>query len=147
ARARRQPADRSLPPGRRLPLQGRLVCLAMPIIDMLLPFLEEAGLDSIANDPRFADDFARGQNKDAFDAAIAPWLAQHTVEEVVAIGLRARTPIGPVLSSLDLLDDAHIAARGFLRDVRVGDRVLRYPRGPFLIEGHESPLRPPPELG
>ena len=82
------------------------VCLAMPIIDMLLPFLEEAGLDEIANDPRFADDFARGQNKDAFDAAIAPWLAQHTVEEVVAIGLRARAPIGPVLSSVDLLDDA-----------------------------------------
>ena len=105
------------------------------------------GTGHIANDPRFADDFARGQNKDAFDAAIAPWLAQHTVEEVVAIGLRARAPVGPVLSSLDLLDDAHIAARGFLRDVRVGDRVLRYPRGPFLIEGREPRLAPPPELG
>ncbi|HEX2466180.1 MAG TPA: CoA transferase, partial [Thermoanaerobaculia bacterium] len=129
------------------PCKDGWVCLAMPIIDMLLPFLEEAGLDHIANDPRFADDFARGQNKGAFDAAIAPWLAQHTVEEVVAIGLRARAPIGPVLSSLDLLDDPHIAARGFLRDVRVGDRVLRYPRGPFLIEGREPRLAPPPELG
>jgi len=73
-------------------------------------------------------------------------MLQHTVEEVVAIGLRARAPIGPVLSSLDLLDDAHLAARGFLRDVRIGDRVLRYPRGPFLIEGREPRLAPPPEL-
>src|SRR6185436_11213522 len=91
--------------------------------------------------------FARGQNKDAFDVAIAPWLSEHTVAEVVEIGLRARAPIGPVLSSRDLLDDAHIAARGFLQPVRVGDRVLRYPRGPFLIEGREPRLDPPPELG
>jgi crotonobetainyl-CoA:carnitine CoA-transferase CaiB-like acyl-CoA transferase len=127
------------------PCKDGWVCLAMPISDMLLPFLEEAGLHEIAADPRFADDFARGARKEEFDAAIAPWLAEHTVAEVVAVGLRAHAPIGPVLSCLDLLDDAHLAARDFLRPVRVGDRVLRYPRGPFTIDGREPRLAPRPE--
>ena len=129
------------------PCRDGWVCLAMPISDMLLPFLAEAGLHDVAADPRFVEDFTRGQHKDEFDAAIAPWLLDHTVREVVEIGLRAHAPIGPVLSALDVVADPHHEARGFFLPVRVGDREWLYPRGPFRISGVEPRLGPQPELG
>ena len=48
-------------------------------------FLVEAGIPEILADPRFANDLMLGQNKDAFDEALGPWLMDHTSDEIIAI--------------------------------------------------------------
>ncbi len=123
------------------------VHLAMPITSMIEPFLRAAGLDEVAADPRFADDFVRGQHKKEFDRAIQPWLLEHTAAEIVELGQSVRSPIGPVPSMLEVIDDPHLAARDFWRNLGEGGSGVRLPRGPFLIQDHPSRLRMAPTLG
>ena len=123
------------------------VHLAMPITSMIEPFLRAAGLEDVAADPRFADDFVRGQHKKEFDRAIQPWLLEHTAAEIVELGQSVRSPIGPVPSMLEVIDDPHLAARDFWRNLGEGGSGVRLPRGPFLIQDHPSRLRMAPTLG
>ena len=122
------------------------VQLTLAVGAMVEPFLAAAGLAELLLDPRFEDDLARGQHKDEFDCALRPWLLSHTAAEIVELGQGAGTPVGPVPPPLAVLRDPHLGARGFWR--RVGrEPVLSYPRGPFVLEGRESAIRPAPRLG
>ena len=92
-------------------------------------------------------------------------------EHLAHLGLLADEPSEPrgaALVDASFDDDVERAVRAFqqqrgliadgivgdatwrcLDDARwqLGDRVLRYPRGPFMIEGREPRLAPQPELG
>ncbi|MFN0145394.1 MAG: CaiB/BaiF CoA transferase family protein [Dehalococcoidia bacterium] len=119
------------------------VQLSLPSQRMVEPFLLAAGLGSMLQDSRFADDYARGTHKDQFDAAIEPWLMAHTVEEVVALGQAVHTPVGPVPGMLEVSADDHLGQRGYWVTIP-GEPSLRFPRGPFQVEGHITvPVSPP----
>jgi crotonobetainyl-CoA:carnitine CoA-transferase CaiB-like acyl-CoA transferase len=108
-------------------------------------FLAVTGLGHLLEDPRFATGVARLNNADAFDELLMPWLMEHTVAEIVEICQTARIPAGPVPSMMELLEDEHLNARGFWR--QVAGSSLRYPGPAFRMSGHEWSLRPPPRLG
>lgn len=67
------------------------------------------------DDPRFADDKARGENWEAVDARMAAWCAERTRAEVLGQLEAARVPAYPVNSIQDALDDPHVAAMGYLQ--------------------------------
>jgi len=76
-------------------------------------FLVEAGIPEILADPRFANDLMLGQNKDAFDEALGPWLMDHTSDEIIAIATQSGAPAGRVASPLDVLENPHLATRRY----------------------------------
>lgn len=125
------------------PCKDGYVQLSLPAGAMVEPFLIAAGLAELLADPRFADDYARGTHKDEFDEAIRPWLMDHTIEEIVEVGQAVHTAVGPVPGMLQVMEDEHLAERGFWAELP-GNPPIRIPRGPFRVSGHEaSPERPP----
>ncbi|MFQ5382322.1 MAG: CoA transferase, partial [Dehalococcoidia bacterium] len=109
----------------------------------LIPFLEVLGLGHLLEDPRFATDGARGAHKKEFDAALIPRLQELTVAEIMELGRAVFSPLGPVPTMLEVLEDEQFAARGFWHEI-ADDPPLKVARGPFLIDGHEPAPSPPP---
>ena len=111
----------------------------------LVPFLEVLGLGHLLEDPRFATDGARGANKRAFDEALIPRLMELTEHEITELGRAVFSPIGPVPTMLEVLEDEQYAARDFWTSLP-GERSFKIPRGPFVIEGHFPEPAAPPSL-
>lgn len=94
--------------------------------------------------PELAADAALGlqlnrwKNRDRIRAAIGPWLAAHTVAEIVAKAEQYRVPMAAIGNgaTLPLMD--HFVARGTFVDNPAG---FRQPRPPWLMSGC-SPLPP-----
>ncbi len=109
-------------------------------------FMAVSGLGHLLDDPRFATGVARLQNADAFDELLMPWLMERTAAEIVEICQTARVPAGPVPGMQELLEDDHLAARGFWQQPD-GPNGPRYPGPPFRLSGHPWRLRPAPAMG
>ncbi|MFP8873358.1 MAG: CoA transferase, partial [Myxococcota bacterium] len=104
-------------------------------------FLTVAGIPEILIDPRFANDLTVGQNKDAFDQAILPWLLTHTLEEIIAVGRESRTPTGRIASPLQVLEDPHLGARGYWNEaggMRVPGRAFSIQELPPAAESTDA---------
>ena len=127
------------------PCKDGHVALAVPFMAMMEPMLKDAGLDDVITDPRFCDDFVRGDHKREFDCAIAPWLESHTAAEIIAAGQSVSTPVGPVLAMTEILSDPHLKARNIWR-VLGEDRPLHFLRGGIRLEGREPDIRMAPPL-
>ncbi|MFP6641726.1 MAG: CoA transferase [Myxococcota bacterium] len=102
-------------------------------------FLTVAGIPEILIDHRFANDLTVGQNKEAFDQAILPWLLTHTLEEIIAVGRESRTPAGRVASPLQVLEDPHLETRGYWKE----SGGIRVPGRAFSIAEAKDPHAPP----
>jgi crotonobetainyl-CoA:carnitine CoA-transferase CaiB-like acyl-CoA transferase len=70
------------------------------------------GQESMLEDPRFADDDARGRNAGPIDEVMREWCAQRDTDDVVRILGEAKIPSGPVLSAQQALDHPQVAALG-----------------------------------
>lgn len=97
----------------------------------------------VPGDPRFATFTARSTNREALEALMREWCAQHTQAEALAAFEQAQAAIGPVLSIADISTDSHYAAReaivdldgvpmqGLVAKLSATPGVLRWPgRGP-----------------
>ncbi|SEP49889.1 Crotonobetainyl-CoA:carnitine CoA-transferase CaiB [Rhodospirillales bacterium URHD0017] len=71
------------------------------------------GDESLAKDPRFKDDLARGDNGEALSAIMQKWCDTRTVKEALAELEANRIPAGPVLAPQQALDDPHVKAAKF----------------------------------
>ena len=113
----------------------------------LVPFVEVLGYGHLFDDPRFATDSARAQHKREFDAALTERLMELTVEEITELGRAVFSPIGPVPTMLEVLEDEQYRARDFwvcLSPEPADGPALRFPRGPFSINGQGArPTLPP----
>ncbi len=70
------------------------------------------GQEAMLDDPRFADDDARGRNAGPIDEAMREWCAQRATDEVVRLLGEAKIPSGPVLSAQQALGHPQAAALG-----------------------------------
>jgi crotonobetainyl-CoA:carnitine CoA-transferase CaiB-like acyl-CoA transferase len=79
-----------------------------------------------------------------FDELIQPWLSSHTAMEIVMTAQALRMPFAYVPTAADLLQDEHLAERGFF-ERPAGD--LAIPGPPFRMS--ETPLvtEPAPAIG
>lgn len=96
------------------------------------PALRDLIDDKRLMDPRFASQKSRGENMDALNTIMAPWFASRTRAEVTRAAQAKRIPIGPVLTTSELLSDKQHAARQFL--MRDG-----MPRTPLMWDGIAKP--------
>ena len=111
----------------------------------LIPFVEVLGYGHLFEDPRFATDGARGAHKREFDEALTVRLMELTVEEITDLGRAVFSPIGPVPTLLEVLEDEQFEARNYWTQLSE-DPPLEVPRGPFTIEGHMPEPGAPPRL-
>ncbi len=92
------------------------------------------GEPALLEDPRFADDNARGAHGAELSERMARWCQARTTAEVLAALEQAQIPAGPVHAPAQALADPHIQAAGMLR-------ALDYPGLPAPAPVASTPVR------
>lgn len=108
------------------------------------------GLD-IADDPRFATNPARLENRDALISILVPEMAKHTMADVIA-GLEAsKVPVGPVQTLDQVFGSDQVAARDMIATIPrddVENGAVRLIGNPLKMS--KTPVtyrKAPPRLG
>lgn len=130
------------------PCKDGTVALGPSTPDQLERMLLLIGREDLLQDPRFATNYARVQNADAFDEAVAPWFCERTRHEVSDACQEYRVPCAPALKVDDLLDHAQLRARGYWRPTShpvAGNYHL--PGAPFRLATGDIRTGPAPLLG
>lgn len=102
---------------------------------------EVVGRPELKDDPRFRNMAGRVTNAAAADAALQPWIAEHTVAQCIEAFGKAGVPCGPVATIQELLRDARQEGRQEICEIRDGSGSLYVP-GP-LIHGAPACGRAP----
>ncbi len=71
------------------------------------------GDESLAKDPRFKDDLARGDNGEALSAIMQKWCDARTVKQALEELEANRIPAGAVYAPQQALEDPHVKEAGF----------------------------------
>lgn len=99
------------------------------------------------DDPKFSTRAGRRQNIAELYAALAPWFADKTREEIQKTAQARGVPFGPIFSPAELLRTEQYVARGFLADTRhPTEGTLRLPQLPVQWNGRSFAPRSAPEL-
>jgi crotonobetainyl-CoA:carnitine CoA-transferase CaiB-like acyl-CoA transferase len=75
------------------------------------------GLSQLVNDPRFMDNAARLENKDALNQILQDWIGQRPLAQVMEELVPAGGVVGPVYNSAQIVDDPHYQDRGDILEV------------------------------
>jgi crotonobetainyl-CoA:carnitine CoA-transferase CaiB-like acyl-CoA transferase len=92
------------------------------------------GDESLATDPRFKDDLARGDNGEALSAIMQEWCDSRTVAEALAALEANRIPAGPVYTPQQALDDRHVQEAGFFHS-------MDYPSAKMAVPVLQEPVK------
>jgi len=142
-------AKQGVPYGGALPCKdGYTVFITWESVqwDRLVAFM---GDPEWANDDKFEDYADRVKHGELLNALLTEWLVNHTEEELYHEGQAAGVPFAMVYTSKDLVDSAHLKARGFFVEIdhpKTGK--VKYPSAPYQFS--ETPwqvIRPAPLLG
>lgn len=125
---------------------GHVVVIGVRMLEDLDLLMETGG--KLAGDPRFATMNGRFTNYEDFQAIMQPWLDEHTSAEIFERAQELRLPFALVPDMTDLLDNEHLAYRGFFVAIPGDEAGLRYPGAPFRLPASPLGLRTPaPALG
>ena len=103
--------------------------------------------DPRLDDPKFNTRTGRRQNIAELYAALAPWFADKTREEIQKAAQAKGVPFGPIFSPAELLQTEQYVARGFLADMlHPTEGTLRLPQLPVQWNGRSFSPRPAPDL-
>jgi crotonobetainyl-CoA:carnitine CoA-transferase CaiB-like acyl-CoA transferase len=91
--------------------------------------LRAVGRADLTTDPRFAEAQQRLKNAAEVDKVIADWVAEHTLDEAMAVFEEAQVAAAPVYDAEQLLDDPQLKARNVYR--RIPDPEL----GHMTVQG------------
>ena len=109
--------------------------------DMFSRWARLVGREDLIDDPRFADDLLRADNREIITTAMNQWLTTRTTTEAVAALQSARVPAGPVLDLDEVLEDPQVKARELLQyvdDVPLANTSVRLSATPGGIR-HRAP--------
>ena len=73
--------------------------------------------DDLLIDPRFETARLRGENSDALDAEIRGWTMKHEKFEAMRILCEAGVAASAIFDTMDVFNDPHLNARGFIQEV------------------------------
>ena len=111
--------------------------------------LKTMGGPEWAGDPRFGDELSRWRNQEALDERIAEWTRGLDKHEAMTLLQEAGVPAGAANDATNLIEDRHLAARGFYQRMDradVGEHP--YPHLPYYVDGKALKwARPAPTLG
>lgn len=108
------------------------------------------GDDTLATDPRFKDDLARGDNGEALSAIMQKWCDTRTVAEALAALEANRIPAGPVYTPQQTLDDKHVQEAKFFHPMEYPGAKMAVPVLQEPVKLSRTPLtirRRAPQLG
>lgn len=81
-------------------------------------------------------------------AEITSWTLAHTREEITSICQQHNVPSAPLQNVLEVLNDPHLRARGFLTEVTTESGSVALPNSPIRYQGSSlRTLTPSPSLG
>jgi crotonobetainyl-CoA:carnitine CoA-transferase CaiB-like acyl-CoA transferase len=75
------------------------------------------GLPQLVHDPRFKDNAARLENKDALNQILQDWIGQRPLSQVMEELVPAGGVVGPVYNSAQIIDDPHYQERGDILEI------------------------------
>jgi len=105
------------------------------------------GEDTWLTDPRFKDDIGRGDHGEIVSERMQAWCGQRSTEQVIAELEAARIPCGRVYNQREALEDPHIRAMGFLKEVEFPGARRPVPTSDTPVKLSETPggirVRPP----
>ena len=112
-------------------------------------FARMIGRPDMLDDPRFETPEGRRDHHDEIAEVAQGWLDSHTRAEVFAAAQEAGLPGGPVLRTGEALEDAHLAERGYFREIdHPNAGALTYTGLPVRLPGVPGgPDAPAPRLG
>jgi crotonobetainyl-CoA:carnitine CoA-transferase CaiB-like acyl-CoA transferase len=99
---------------------GKLLTVSAATPSVADRLMNMVGGEKLRNDPRFRTPAARRDNMDALDAEIGAWISRHDAAEAMRLVLENDVVVGPIYDAADLLDDAHLRARGDIARVPDG---------------------------
>lgn len=108
------------------------------------------GAPELIDDPRYADDMARGDNGEALSKRMAAWCAGRTTAEAIETLGAARIPAGPVLDPSQVMAHPQVQASGYVEHVRYPGTAAPAPivGAPIaLSEAPRDPMRRAPQAG
>jgi crotonobetainyl-CoA:carnitine CoA-transferase CaiB-like acyl-CoA transferase len=128
---------------------GRYLAIGTPNDQLFANLMTVLGLQQHIGDPRFMSYASRKANEDALLALVEPAVCAREGKELEDALLAAGVPSACVNNFKDVFDDAHIVARGVVKEVehpRLGR--MRATRNPILLD-HDGPTveRYAPMLG
>lgn len=106
--------------------------------------------DTLAADPRFKDDLARGDNGETLSAIMQKWCDTRTVAEALAALEANRIPAGPVYTPQQALDDKHVQEAKFFHSMEYPGAKMPVPVLQEPVKLSRTPLtirRRAPQLG
>ncbi|MDP2920049.1 MAG: CoA transferase [Dehalococcoidia bacterium] len=98
---------------------GRWVMLALITNSIWRRFARHIGRDDLANDPRYKDDYARWQNREVVDKAVADWVAANTSAEIIAEAEKIPIPAGICYEQTEVAGDPQVKAGEMLTQVQM----------------------------
>ena len=111
-------------------------------------FCEAIGRPELAEDPRFATEEARWENRAALNAIIEEWTRARTKHEVMRILGAAGVPCGACQDTGEVLADPHLKAREMIVDVDYPTRGTYQTVGcPIKLSDSPVQVSRPPMLG
>jgi formyl-CoA transferase len=105
------------------------------------------GKEDLIEDPRYSTPAARVQHEAEVDAMIASWTRTRTKHEAMAQVGGAGIPAGPVLDTMELLNDPTFERRGIMQVMPHKTHPVRMPTWPVRINGKPPSLKSSPGLG
>src|SRR5215510_3363013 len=111
-------------------------------------FTAAIGRPELAEDPRFASEEARWENRAALNAIIEEWTRARTKHEVMRILGAAGVPCGACQDTGEVLADPHLKAREMIVDVDYPTRGTYQTVGcPVKLSDSPVEVSRPPQLG
>jgi formyl-CoA transferase len=110
--------------------------------------LRVIGREDLLDDPRFATNTERFNNRDAVDEALKPWISQRTKREVMEALGQAGIPAGAVFDTDELLNDPFLRRRGMFSTIDHPKRgPVTLPGWPVKMSDSNVPMASAPLLG
>jgi len=114
----------------------------MPLLAILVENPE------LADHPLFQNPYARQEQPEEFDALILPWLMEHDRKDILADAQRLGMPFGLVCTPDEVLEDLHLAERGYFTYIdHPCAGQLKMPGLPFDLGSSQAEMKPAPLLG
>lgn len=106
------------------------------------------GREDLLNDPRMADGSTRAQHREAVDGAITAFTSTRPKREVMETIAGAGVPCGAVMTTLELLHDPDLHARGMMQTIQHPIRgPVTVPAWPLRMSDTKVELKSAPILG
>ena len=80
-------------------------------------FCQTIEREDLLDDPRFADDISRYENREPLFEIVSAWTGQRTYQEITEILEKARVPHGRVNNNADFYEDPHAWAQEMIVNI------------------------------